>query len=244
MKIALAGVKFETCSTDKNKRKIISVMEKLSKKADLVLFGEAFLQGFEALSWAYSKDEKTALSLESEAVIEIKKAAKSLDCAVSFGFYEKYGDKIYSSQLSLSKKGETMDLFRRVSRGWKESIADLHYVEGDSFHVFSFMGKSLAVGLCGDLWYEENIEKMKRLAPSAVLWPVYTDYNAEEWNKAIKHEYAKQAGKILSPVLYVNSYCEDGKNENTAKGGAALFEHGKICKEIPSGYEDILIVDV
>ena len=86
MMVALAGAKFETSSTDKNKRKIISVMEKLSKKADLVLFGEAFLQGFEALSWGYSKDEKTALSLESEAVSEIKKAAKSLDCAVSFGF--------------------------------------------------------------------------------------------------------------------------------------------------------------
>lgn len=59
----------------------------------------------------------------------------------------------------------------------------------------------VAIGLCGDLWYEENITRLNELEPDIVWWPVYTDYNYLEWNNTVKFEYAKQAGKINAPVF-------------------------------------------
>ena len=102
----------------------------------------------------------------------------------------------------------------------------------------------LTVGLCGDLWYDGNIDEINRLTPDVVFWPVYTDYSAGEWNTSIKQEYAAQAGKLHCEVLYVNSLCKDKLTEPLAKGGAALFRNGAIEKEIPSGKEDTLLVEV
>ena len=77
-----------------------------------------------------------------------------------------------------------------------------------------------------------------------IFWPVYTDFNYEEWNTAVKLEYAEQAGKLPCKILYVNSVCLDKEEEEIARGGAALFENGCIVKEIPSGEENVLIVEV
>ena len=89
-----------------------------------------------------------------------------------------------------------------------------------------------------------DIDEINRLRPDVVFWPVYTDYSAGEWNTSIKQEYATQAGKLHCEVLYVNSLCKDKLTEPLAKGGAALFRNGAIEKEIPSGKEDTLVVEV
>lgn len=98
--------------------------------------------------------------------------------------------------------------------------------------------------MCGDLWYDENIYEVKQLHPDIVFWPVYTDFNCNEWNESIKYEYATQAGKVGSTVLYVNSFCIDKNTDEIAKGGAALFRNGNIDKEIPSGKEDVLVIEI
>ena len=51
MIIALAAVGFKNGDTAYNKEKILETMREYSGKADLVLFGETFLQGFDSLSW-------------------------------------------------------------------------------------------------------------------------------------------------------------------------------------------------
>lgn len=46
---------------------------------------------------------------------------------------------------------------------------------------------------------------------------MYTDFNHNEWNETIKHEYATQAGKICGKVLYVNSFCIDKEDDDMRK---------------------------
>lgn len=164
--------------------------------------------------------------------------------SVSFGYIEKDEDHLYSSQLTIGKNGETVDNFRRVSIGWKEPVADYHYVEGKEFKKFIYLDKSILVGLCGDLWYEENCIQIKNLNPDIILWPVYTNYNDQEWNQSVKHEYALQAEKCGSKTLYINSHCLDQNGHEIARGGAALFYEGSIEQELPAGEEGILIVEI
>ncbi len=244
MRIALAAVSFYNGKITTNKNIIIKYMKKYSENSDMIVFGEAFLQGFYALTFDYEKDLKVAVSINDEIIKEISKKAKEYNIAVSFGFIEKDNLDMYSSQITIDKTGKIIDLFRRVSTGWKTEQANEFYKEKDDFHLFKFLNKSFAVGLCGDLWYPENIKKLKELKPDIVLWPVYTDYNYKEWNESAKYEYAKQVKEINANVLYLNSVCADKNSFEIARGGAALFKNGEIISEVESGKDNVLVVCV
>lgn len=243
MKIALAAVGFITNDTAYNVEKIKTLIEKYASEVDLILFGESFLQGFECLSWDYAKDVNIAVHQDSELINDIRAMCEINRVSVSFGYIEKDEDNLYSSQLTIDKNGETVDNFRRVSIGWKEPIADFHYVEGKGFGQFTYLDKTVSVALCGDLWYEDNCIQMKNLDSDIVLWPVYTDFDSQEWNESMKHEYAEQAEKCGNNILYVNSYCLDQNSQGIARGGAALFSQGKIESEFPAGIEGVLVVE-
>ena len=145
--------------------------------------------------------------------------------------------------LRIDQTDRMIDFYCRVSPGWTEPFAGKEYCEGSRFHTFHFLGKKVAIGLCGDLWQGANIACLNELKPDLVWWPVYTDYSDLEWNNTAKLEYAEQAGKINAPVCYVNSVCMDKSNTcEIAKGGAALFENGFIKEELPAGKQGILIV--
>lgn len=247
MRVALAAVGFKTGDMEHNKNRIIKVMKSTTGLAELVLFGETFLQGFECLSWVYEKDKDIAVTQDCELIGEIRQAAIENDIAVSFGYVERDGERLYSSQLTIGRNGETINNYRRVSVGWREQFTDGHYCEGEDFPSFTFEGRTLSVGLCGDFWSDELIARMNRVKKDIILWPVYTDFNYSEWNSSVKLEYADQAGLLGGDVLYVNSYCLDHvmkENEELARGGAVWFHDGVICRETLSGSESVLIVRV
>lgn len=244
MKINLMSLAFKTKDTEHNKNIIINSMSEYAHKADLLVFGESFLHGFEALSWDYEKDKAIGIDLDDDIIKEIKLAARENSIAVSFGMIEKADEALYSSQITIDKAGEVIDVFRRVSDGWKEPIADAHYKEGDGFHTFDFEGKKILVGICGDFWHDELIQKAADIEKNLVLWPVYTDFEPRVWNEEEKFEYAVQADKLKSPVLYVNSVCYDFDEPYISKGGACHFDGGEIIKEVPSGAEAVLEIDI
>ena len=138
-----------------------------------------------------------------------------------------------------------IDVFRRVSVGWKDvRRTDGHYREGDGFHLFSYGGIRFATALCGDLWTPGRPEELAALGADAVLWPVWCDYPAAEWNEQVKLEYAAQASRCGCPVLYVNPFCVDPAAPDAATGGAACFAGGRIVCEAPAGESGILFVEL
>lgn len=245
MRCALASMGFKNEDLEYNKQVIINTMIKYTDEADIVLFGEAFLQGFYAATFEPERDRALAVPQDDRIIRDICSVAKQYAIAVSFGFIEKARDIFYSSQITIDKSGTVIDVFRRVSPGWKLPHADDNiYREGEGFHLFTFMNKKITVGLCGDFWYDENIESVKQLHPDIVFWPVYTDFNYNEWNCSMKLEYAEQISSINGKILYVNSVCLDKEADEIARGGAVLFADGQIEREVPAGQEDVLLIEV
>ena len=245
MKIALASSRVITKNIQYNTASVLRTMEECRWQADLVLFGESMLQGFECMTWQYETDRGMALSLGDPPILEICRAARQNRLAVSFGFIEKEGESLFSTQLVVSAEGEVICRFHRVSVGWKAYwLTDSHYREGEKFETFSYGGRTFSIALCGDLWTEGRPEEMQRLKPDLVLWPVWCDYAAEEWNRKAKFEYARQAALCGSTVLYANPFCVDlTGTADRASGGAACFEKGKITAESPAGKSGILLVE-
>ena len=243
MKIILAGLGFKNHDTNYNLNVIIDTICKYNDSADLILFGEAFLQGFDSLSFDYNKDKLVAIRKDDEIIELIKQKCKENNIGVSFGYYELDKESIYSSQMTINKDGTIINNYHRVSPGWKENDVSSYYKDGKEFSSFSYLDKTICVALCGDLWYVDNLKRIKELHTDIVLWPVYCDYDAEEWNEEFKYDY-KEEVKELGNVLLVNSYCLDKSNQELAKGGCCYFKDGAIKSEKKAGIEGTLLVEI
>lgn len=245
MKIALASAPVKNRDIAFNVQRMIDVIDGCRGKADMVVFGESVLQGFECLCWDYETDLNMAAAQNDPRIAQIRDAAERNQIAVSFGYIEKVNDALFSSQLVIDDTGAVIHNFHRVSVGWKEYWqTDEHYCEGKSFEAFCYGGKKFAVGLCGDLWTDGRPEEMKALNADIVLWPVWCDYGAEEWNNNTKYEYARQAALCGRDVFLVNPFCVDPSAEDCATGGGVHFRGGRIVSERPAGLPGILIAEL
>lgn len=235
--IALAAARHIDRDIPHNLAKMEHFMrEAAGKGAQLVCFGEAFLQGFDCLNWNYEADRYMAITTDGETFARICRLSEEIGIDVLFGFIEREGETLYSSA-ALVARGRLHQLYRRISRGWKVYWrTDDHYREGDSVPVFAYRGKRFAVALCGDLWeYPERFS----LGEDVLLWPVHISYTQQEWDGGESKEYAKQAQLACKKTLMVNNIAD-----SDAYGGAFLFEEGKIAASLPMNEEGLLFVKI
>ena len=66
MRIALAALGFVNGDTPRNLQTILTLMAQYAGQADLVLFGEAFLQGFDAANFDPAHDRSVALKADAD----------------------------------------------------------------------------------------------------------------------------------------------------------------------------------
>ena len=95
------------------------MQEAAAAGAELVCFGEAFLQGFNALTWQFDEDRHIALPADAREIVQIRSWTREIGIDVLFGWNELDGDALYSS-CTLIGGGEISCNYRRISRGWKE----------------------------------------------------------------------------------------------------------------------------
>lgn len=242
MKIGLASKKFVNRDIDQNILTIIDTMKEAKKNnAEMICFGEAFLQGFDSLYWEYSKDKEIALEISSSPIKRICHYAKEIRICLSFGYIENDKGLLYCSYMVINENGEIIYNFKRVSPGWKEPLAHSNYYkEGNNFSTLKYKNLTFAVGLCGDFWYEENIRQVAKLEKDITLWPLYVDFSTEDFEYKYKKDYAEQASKLESKVLFINSLSKDPD----AFGGCLEFSNGNILNELPLGTEGILYVEI
>lgn len=238
MNIGLASSLNKDCDSDFN---ICQIEEHLKKakvnNIDLLCFSESFIQGFEGLTWNYKDDKNIALRVNGKEISLLRDLASKYSVALSFGFIENSNDCLYSSNIVIDRNGKIIDLYRRVTAGWKEPIASKEYMEGVDFHTFNLMGKVFATAICGDLWDDERLREMENINADVVLWPLYVDYSTEEWNERILVEYKDRVNNINCPVFMINSYVEE---KNRAKGGCYVFYNNEVIKALPMGNVGIL----
>lgn len=239
MKIALASARLVNRDIAFN----FSQMEKYMQEAkelgaELVCFGESFLQGFACMDCDYETDKKMAVTLDSPEFLKLRELTEEIGIDVLFGFIERDGEVLYSS-CALLGNGELLHLYRRISEGWKEYWrTDEHYCEGANVDTFMYRGRKCLIALCGDLWiFPERFCQGQEV----VFWPLYINYSLEQWNGGAMTEYAGQAAKACSDVLMINSLesCEE-----PAHGGCYHFAGGTVKDCVPLGEEGMLVTEI
>ena len=235
MKIALAAYEFRNRDFAFNLSQIERGLREASGKAELLVFGEAFLQGFDALNWDYAHDLALAVSTDSAIFQKLKGWTSDYGIGLALGYIEQDGNDIYSS-CAIIDQGALIHNYRRISRGWKEYWhTDEHYREGDQAEGFSFRNIRMCLALCGDLW---DIPQ-RFVTDDLLIWPVYVDFSLEEWKNEI-FDYASQAALAAGQTLMVNSITK----EPGSHGGAFFFQDGAVMQRLPFDEEALLIVEV
>ncbi len=236
MRIGLVSYRCENGNIAFNMSQIERAMKRAEGKAELLCFGEAFLQGFDALCWEYDADREMALALSSETMARLKGWTVRYGMSLATGYIERDQEKLYSS-CAVIADGRIIHNYRRISKGWKEyAKTDGHYCEGDQTGTFRLYGKEIMLALCGDLWEDPERFRTEHL----LLWPVYVNCTVEEWDSGLLDEYAAQSFLAANDVLMINPIDRDPVNH----GGSFCFHHGKTLAKIPFDREDILIVDI
>lgn len=239
MKIGLAAALIKNDDIE-HQIGLIEEYLKQNKTCQMLCFGESFLHGFEGLTWDYEMDKDRALSLDSPFIERIKVLAKEYRCALSFGFVENYENSLYCSNMVIDKEGNIVDIFRRVSEGWKIPETSSEYKEGDGFHSFELEGIKFSTAICGDLWYDENVEAMNKVAKDIILWPMYIDFSKKRWKISEEEQYIEKSSDFGVPALMYNSYKKDPRG---AQGGCYVFKDGKLVDSLEMGNEGVLEVD-
>lgn len=241
MRIALCSQPFVNGDMLANYNTIANILPQLND-VQLVCFGEGFLQGFDSLVWNYDRDKYTAVSQNHPIIADIAQLAVVHHVAISFGYIEMYDGDIYSSNMVIDSSGSIIHNYRRCSVGWKvEQCTDIRYRQGSAFGAFTLCNVTFAVGLCGDMWYDDNIQLVNNVYHDILLWPVFIDYDIDSWNNTALTEYTMQAGKIGGKVLLINSI---STSCSIAHGGAFYFDKGELIDQVPLGTQGILVVEV
>jgi len=242
MRIGLIPELF-TLDVEHNVSQMLKWLQKSQgENLDLVCFGEACLQGFNALNADYEHDLAMAISQDDEVVARLQEACRHAKTGLGFGYIEKDESFLYSSYMLIGADGRFLHNFRRVSPGWKlgQAFQDTRYREGSDYASFAYMGKKVTVAICGDLWHEDLIEQFMAVKSDCLLWPLYTNYEIETWESGEKNEYAQRVACLNRPVLMVNCFDE---GEYIAHGGAFVFEQGRVSQELPMGEKGFLLVE-
>ena len=233
--IALASEPFIDRATEANLATLLAAMEEAAAEgADLVCFGEAFLQGFDCMDWDFAADKRMAVTRDSSEINRIREASRRLGVDVMFGYLERDGEIIYSSCM-LVEKGEITRNYRRISRGWKEfRKTDEHYREGTETFTFGYRGWKCCMALCGDMW---DFPERFRLGADILFWPLYCSYTREGWLQTEHPAYAGQCRDHAPLTLMINSLC--GQD---SLGGCAVYQAGKVARLLEPGKEGLLCV--
>ena len=236
MRIGLVSFRCENGNISFNLGQIERAMAEAQGKAELLCFGEAFLQGFDSLCWDYEIDKAMAVERSAALIRRLCRLTARYGIALLVGYYEKERARIYSS-CAVMADGEMVHNYRRISEGWKaRSKADAHFCEGTETGDFRLFGKKMRIALCGDLW--ECPERFQ--TEQLLIWPVYVNFTPRAWENGLLYDYAAEAFLAAPDTLLINSL--DTKPVN--HGGAFRFQHGQVTERIPFDREAILLVDV
>lgn len=232
MKIGLVSYECRDFDVEFNSKQIEKALLN-SEKVDILCFGEAYLQGFGAVTSIYEKDIKVAISKDAKEMEYIKNLSIKYDTAIMIGYIEKEEENLYSSY-ALIENGKILQNYRRMSKNWMDyENRDDRYKEGEYSEIFLYKGLEMRIALCGDMWImSENFK-----TEGVLIWPVYVNFALDE-KEAL--EYAKQAKQSANKSVLINALSNNPKSS----GGAFYFKEGKIEKELGLNKEGILVVEI
>lgn len=239
-----------TPNIDTNLATVISMAhEAADNSAELVLFPEAAVTGL-------INNDNPEHDLPFGQIIPgpltdiLSDLAEKRKNYLAIGILERDGDKMYDSAVILTPAGQIGLKYRRIQTRWHGPKADFNvYSSGSKITKIDTPLGSFAFMICGDLWDDGLIQRIKRLKPDWLLHPIARCFDdcsidQERWDREEVPEYIWRI-KAIGVTTLMTNYIDCGLTNDDSFGGAmAVRGDGTIIASLPIGKPGILYVDL
>lgn len=233
-----------------NLTEILNLANKASDAgADLILFPEASLTGL-INNDIPSRDLPLGQVIPGPITEELSQLTRKRGDWLAMGLLERDDDRLYDSAIMITPKGGIVLRYRRIQPQWHGKQADPSvYCQGTKLSNISTSFGSCSFMICGDLFDDELVRRLRRLQPDWLLVPFsrcFDDgsYDQERWDMEEKEEYIKRVRTVGVTTLLTN-YLADKEMLGGSFGGAMVISgDGTVIDSFPLGKVGMLLVDL
>ena len=209
-------------------RAVSLIEEAVSRRARLVVFGEAFVSGYPDWVWRsrpwqdgdwYERWAEQAVEVPSEATVRLGEAARSGRTAVAIGINERddRSSTIYNSLLYLNADGEIAGVHRKMMPTGGERLV-WGFGDGSDLVAHETPAGRVAGLICWENYMPLARAAVYSLGISVYLAPTWD--NSDIWVPTLQH-IAKEGGVY---VVGVTPFLRSGDVRTAAPGLAELYD--------------------
>ena len=167
-------------SKEKNKKKIIELIERDFIESSLLIFPEMTLTGFTMMS------EKFSEPLKGDSFHFFSELAGKYDTFIAAGLIENDNGNYFNTLILLNPAGEIISKYRKI-HPFSYSTEDKHYKKGEEVKTAEINGLKTGLSICYDLRFPElfRLYAKERVQLIIVIanWP---DTRIEHWRILLK----------------------------------------------------------
>lgn len=210
-------------------------------EADLVMFSEAALTGL-VNTGDPAHDLPLGEPIPGPATETLGRIALARDIWLAVGLFERDGDTLYDSAVLIDPDGAIALRYRRINPGWRWPGDDPRtYGSGTELPAAVTPWGTVAFLLCGDLFDDEVVERVREVAPDLLLVPFARSFedgsiDRERWEREESPVYAKRVARAGVDTL-LTAYLR----EPMFGGAMAASREGEILDSLPIGREGALL---
>ncbi|NQT18259.1 MAG: carbon-nitrogen hydrolase family protein [Planctomycetes bacterium] len=218
--------------------------------ADLILFPEAAATGLVNDDHP-EHDLPLGEAIPGSITNRLAAVARRRSIYLGTGILEREGNCLYDSAVLLDPNGDLVLKYRRIQPQWHGRDANPEvYRQGDELGSASTTFGNVAFLICGDLWDDSIVARLREIAPDYVLFPFSRNFgdgsfDQERWDREEESDYAAKAALLGATTFMVNGLEDRSLTEYPSFGGAlAVSAEGKPLCRWPLGAPGILYAEV
>lgn len=203
--------------------------------ATLVVFPETALTGF-IHTGDPARDLPLGQAIPGPITEELARVARARALHLASGLLERAGTALYDTALLFAPDGRIALKYRRISPQWRRPDTDpASYRLGADLPVAATALGRCAFLLCGDLFDDTLVARVRRAAPDWLLCPFARGFdsdvhNEREWRQQEVNQYAARVARIGVTTFLVN-YTSD--LDGSFGGALAIAGDGTILATRP-----------
>jgi predicted amidohydrolase len=244
MKLGIAQIAPVFGEVQTNLENMIGIMQKHKGKADLLVFPELSLTGYDLKNQLYD----VAIKPDSKEINRVCEASKDIGLNVVFGFVEKgLGDQIYNSSIMI-KDGHVSSIQRKIyPTNYGVFEEGKYFAKGKKVHVDEIDSFKTSMLICNDLWHPS----LPHIAAHHHISLLIGLINSPEGGLGSKYSSSvgwERLGKFYAGVYgcYVALVNRVGTEKDIMFYGNSkvIDPYGTIIAQCPYGEESVQICDI
>ena len=217
--------------------------------AELVMFPEAALTGL-VNNDRPARDLGFGVALRAPEVRALAAMAQKSRIALAIGLLERDRNRLYDTAALFRPDNPEPYVYRRITPGWHGKRA-APQVYGAGIEVDAVRTPLGALGflICGDLFDDGLVAKMKALAPDWLLVPMGRCFNdgshdQRRWDREELPAYVERVRRAGSTTLIVNGLSDRHLAGGSFGGAWVIAPDGEVLASLPLGNPGMLVADL